>query len=256
MKIAHSLSEIPKLPAPLGLTIGTFDGVHLGHLALLVHLRKQVSPKGTLAVLTFSNHPASILRSPLPQITTLAHKMLLLEKAGVDLLILLPFTQEMAQTSFEEFLKNVREHYPFVFLVLGEGASFGKNREGDASKIQELGKKWGFQAEYLKKFEKEGLPISSGVIRREIEKGDLEKAAFLLGRPYSFYAPLQGNALSLEDLCLLPEGNYRLSIVQAGKTSHATGKMIHSPPSLIIEFENGENPSNLLIEVTIKQRTQ
>jgi riboflavin kinase/FMN adenylyltransferase len=151
MIIVDEIAEIPKMPTPCGLTIGSFDGVHLGHQYLLKHLRSRVGPSGSIAVLTFRNHPSHVLthRPQATPLCTLEEKIDLLEKAGVNLLILLSFTPTLAQLSYEQFLRSLHAHYPFSHLVLGKGASFGKNREGTESRITALGQSLGFQAEYL-----------------------------------------------------------------------------------------------------------
>ncbi len=184
MKIVENLSDIPQLPEPLGLTIGSFDGVHLGHLALLQHLRKKATKQGTMAVLTFKNHPATVLknREAPTLLCTLEQNLSLLEEAGVDLVILLPFSKETAQLSFQAFLQEIRNVYPFSFLVLGKGSRFGKNAEGDEKQILELAKKWGFSAEYIEKLKIEDETVSSGAIRKALEERNFKKATSFLGR--------------------------------------------------------------------------
>lgn len=186
MIVLTELKPSPQNP-PLGLIIGAFDGVHLGHIHLIKTLDKLMGSKGTKAVITFSNHPSQVLKGakPVQPICTKEEKIKLLEKAGVDLLFLLEFTPELAALSYEEFLSKVKKVYPFQYLVVGKGDAFGKGRQGDEPHIRELGKKLHFEAEYVEKLKIDGEVVSSGKIREFIQSGDLKKAAKFLGRPYS-----------------------------------------------------------------------
>ncbi len=183
MIIVRNVDAIPHMPEPCGLTLGCFDGLHPGHLALLKHLRSKVGKTGTLAVLTFSNHPSWVLgNKPVKLICSLEEKLKLLESAGVDLVILLEFTPELASLTYQEFLSNIHGKYPFSYFALGKGSSFGKNREGTEEKVVLLGKELGFQADYLNKVERNGEVVSSGKIRHYIEQKNFAKAKELLGR--------------------------------------------------------------------------
>ena len=243
MLIVKNLADIPDLALPLGLTIGSFDGVHLGHLYLIEQLKKNAK---TTAVFTFSNHPTSVLkhRTPFPLVCTLEHKLALFEKAGVDLVILLPFTEETVEQTYDQFVKNIRKFYPFSLLVIGEGDAFGKNRAGDELHVKELGKELGFQAEYPKKI----ANISSGAIRRLITSGDIKGASELLGRPYSIYTRYDGKEIPLEGLCLLPEGDYPVTVVQNKEKFTATGHLTHTPPQLRLEFGK-QTPASGFVEI-------
>lgn len=160
------------------LTIGNFDGLHLGHRAVLEKMR------GGIAI-TFSNHPASILRkiSPL-QLVTLSHKLQLLRESGVEPVIL-PFTEQLSMQSPEEFLKEIRSLYPFSRLVLGHDARLGRDRSGTPELLSSLAYSMGFSLEYIPPFTLEGEIVSSSKIRARIAAGDLGKASRFLGRPYS-----------------------------------------------------------------------
>lgn len=187
MKVVTELSQIPPFPKPIAVTIGSFDGVHLGHQHLLKKMRERVSSEGTVALLTFRNHPSQVLnnRPPVPQLTSIEQKLDLLEKAGVNLVLLLTFTEEFSKQPFEIFLKTLKDSLPFSYLVLGCGASFGKDRQGDEKHVKECAKHLGFKAEYIEKIQHNGSSISSGTIRSLIEQGEIAKASSLLGRPLS-----------------------------------------------------------------------
>lgn len=183
MIIARSLEKIPPLPQPIALSIGNFDGVHLGHQKLLKTMRNRIAPKGSIAVLTFAKHPAALLTGHAPvQLSTVEEKVAQFEKAGVDLLILLEFTQQIASKPFDLFLQEIKKNLPFSFLMLGKGAAFGHAKKGDENHVKALEKKLGFTAEYLEKEKLDGRVISSGWIREEKEKGNQVMVAKLLGK--------------------------------------------------------------------------
>lgn len=157
---------------------------------------------------------------------TFEHKLLLLERAGLDLMVTQPFTLEFAQKSFADFLKELHARFPFSYLIQGEGTTFGKEKMGDNQRVSELGEKIGFKAEYLKKTVVNGEIVSSGAIRKCIQQKDLAKVEALLGRPYSIYARYQKRGIPLEGLCHLPAGIYPVSVKNysgtAALNSHLT----------------------------------
>lgn len=207
-----NLSAIPSRTPPLGLTIGTFDGVHLGHHHLIHSLRMQLQSRGTTAVLTFKNHPSHVLpnRPAALLLCTPAHKVKLLAEAGVNLLILEEFDAELSMMPYDDFIKYLRSRYPFTHLVLGEDARFGKERLGTKEKIEELGKEEGFQASYIPPLHIEGTIVSSKRIRSCIAAGKLKEASQLLGRPYSILTSFSPATLTavLPELCLPSPGIY------------------------------------------------
>jgi len=171
MHIYTSLSQLPK--TKIALTIGSFDGVHRGHQALLTKLKSYGIATG---VLTFPTHPLQTLRPPAPTpITSLPEKLQLLEKFGIDCVIVLPFP-EIMNIPYDEFLNL----FPLSHLLLGEGSAFGKNREGTQTNVEAWGKKHHVHVEYMKKIEN----ISSSQIRAAIKVGNLALAETLLGHKY------------------------------------------------------------------------
>jgi riboflavin kinase/FMN adenylyltransferase len=182
MLIVERLEEIPPLSGPIALTIGSFDGVHLGHQYLFQQLKKY----GTAAVLTFSNHPAEILRpnTAPPLIDTLDQKIHRLKIHGIDLTLMIPFTQELSSLSYDIFLKQLHTKLPFSHLILGEGSVLGHQALGTRENIEALAKKLNFEAIYLPKFLFEGEIVSSKRIRELINSGNFEQAFRLLGRRF------------------------------------------------------------------------
>lgn len=259
MFISTTLSPLPPLPKPLGLTIGSFDGLHLGHQALIKHLRKSITVQGTLAVLTFSNHPSQVLthRPAAPLIVSLEHKLRLLEELGVDLVFLLEFTLELASQSYDQFLRNVHKVFPFSYLVLGSGAVLGKGQQGGAPQLKTLGMQQGFSVEYVDKLLEENEPISSRRIRQLIQMKDFKKATKLLGRPYGIYGKLEMDlthayqaTMHLMDLCLPPEGTYRIKIQRESRSIKGQAFVDPSKQQLILSFQESiEAWDDLFVEI-------
>ncbi len=203
---------------PCALTIGTFDGVHLGHQMLIGRLKSVLPPSGIPVVFTFSNHPSHLFTpsSPIPLICTPEHKSQLLTSCGAKHILMVPFTQTFSETPFAEFLTELHSKLHFTHLILGEGATFGKNREGDETHVRALGDKLHFQTEYIAKKFLGTRPISSGRVRIAIETGNFEEAALCLGREYSLLGRLHPEKehylLPMENICLPPEGIYPIRI--------------------------------------------
>ena len=156
------------------LTIGFFDGVHLGHRELLKRLRMQ--PHAT--ILTFSNHPRDVLRPPAPQLLLPHHEKMALLKQYADLVVVLPFTRELAETPFDALLSR----FDLSHIVLGAESAFGKGREGNEARVRDYAKARGITVEYIPKLLLEGEPVSSSRIRKAKEEGNLILANQLLGK--------------------------------------------------------------------------
>ena len=215
-------------------------------------MRERVTPEGTVAVLTFTNHPSEVIGNypPAKLIYPLEQKLRLLEEAGVDLTILLPFTKELSEKSYDLFLKEMHQFIPFSFFMLGEGDVLGKNREGTESRVKALGKILNFQTFYPKKETLEGEILSSGRIRECLKQGDLRQASHLLGRPYSLFGQIKDGTIALSDLCLPPQHDYPVTILFHDELLPAKGKIEHNPPQLRLTLmEDRENLSGQFVEV-------
>jgi riboflavin kinase/FMN adenylyltransferase len=237
MLIFQELEKIPQLATPIALTIGNFDGMHRGHLKLLRELKKRAK-SGKTAALTFTNHPADVLkhRPPAPALCTLDHKLKLLEEEKIDLLLLLTFTEELSKETFEQFLQGIKKRLPFTFLLLGKGASFGKENQGDETRVKALQEKLQFHAEYLEKESLNGQVISSGLIRKELEKGDLRKVSELLGRPYSIYTSFAKEGSCTLNLILPPSGDYRVTLLYKGKEVPSRAQINQTTKTLQVDL--------------------
>ncbi len=164
--------------SPPTITIGFFDGVHLGHQALL----KKLTSKEHL-VITFQNHPRSVLYplQPTRLLCTNAERLHLLEKFGVQNLLLLEFTLAFSKQTPEAFLSDLKKTTHFEALVLGYDSHLGFQREGNPSLIREIGTQLGFSVEYIEPVVVGGITVSSSAIRSLLQAGKREEAEKLLG---------------------------------------------------------------------------
>lgn len=175
-------------------TVGTFDGVHEGHRALmdtLVSVTKQRNARSI--VVTFDPHPRSIIHSKsdgIKLLTTLRERAEVLESIGVDELVVIPFTRDFSLLSSEQFVKDVVfDKIGISEFVIGYDHHFGKDRSGTIDTLYKLGPELHFDVSVVSKKEMGETTISSTVIRKEIiENGDMNRASELLGRPYMLNA--------------------------------------------------------------------
>ncbi|HOE66203.1 MAG TPA: bifunctional riboflavin kinase/FAD synthetase [Candidatus Hydrogenedentes bacterium] len=171
------------------LTVGSFDGVHLGHRRILDEVVQEAGRReGTAAVLTMRPHPRRFFapeRAP-NLLTTDAKKLALFEAAGVDAVFFLPFTEETAGLDPREFVARVvRDRCRSVHVVVGHDFRFGRGAVGDFDLLASLGPAYGFTAQQVDALLLDGERVSSTVIRELLLEGDLEGAEAFLGRKYS-----------------------------------------------------------------------
>ncbi len=166
------------------LTVGVFDGVHLGHRHLLNHLIDWASPGCIPTVITFSNRPVTVFRpGTFPSyLTTPEHKVTLLEQAGIELVVSLEFTEKLSQVTARQFAELLRESMGMRGLVLGPDSALGQGREGDLAFMQAEGERLGFWVRSVPPLEMNGQPVKSRVIREALVVGDVARGASLLGR--------------------------------------------------------------------------
>ena len=185
----HDESGLPPDVAGTVLTVGTFDGVHLGHRLVLERLAARAAATGLRSVLvTFEPHPLEVVNpANAPHLLTVGdEKLEVLAESELDYLAVLPFTPALAQYDAPTFVDAVlRERFGMRELLIGYDHGFGRGRSGDASVLQELGLARGFGVEVVPPvLAPDGRPVSSTSIRRAVAGGDLERAEGGLGRHY------------------------------------------------------------------------
>lgn len=191
MKTLHNLLDVPKDGGkyPLaGITIGNFDGVHLGHQQLLKKIKADCSARGLkFIVVTFTPHPQKILQPGKEQflISSYEQRRQLLKKLGVDYLVEMLFTRDFSTLSPEEFLNNYLLIYPSLQNVyLGYDFAFGANKQGDYDLVKSICAPRGVEVEIQPKFEFNGKIISSSLIRERLISGSIDEVEEMLGRPF------------------------------------------------------------------------
>ena len=169
------------------LTLGVFDGVHLGHCHLLKLLVQLTKPPLIPLVLTFSNHPVTVLRPGtfVGNITTPEQKVGLLKAQGIEAVVSLEFTEELSQISAHDFVSILFDSLGMRGLVVGPDTALGRNREGDLDFLKKCGDEMGFWLESAEPFSLDGSPVKSRLIRSSISQGDVAGSAKMLGRKYS-----------------------------------------------------------------------
>jgi riboflavin kinase/FMN adenylyltransferase len=169
------------------LTIGVFDGVHRGHQAILRQLVEGAHAANCPAVvLTFASHPAEVLgHRSLKCLTTPEERAELLGALGVDVVITHPFDEQVAALSAAEFMRPLKEKLGLGRLLIGYDFALGKGREGNASRLGEIGREMGYTVQIVEAVSDESGLISSTVIRKLISVGDVADAAKMLGHSYS-----------------------------------------------------------------------
>jgi riboflavin kinase/FMN adenylyltransferase len=169
------------------LTVGVFDGVHLGHRHLLDHLIDWAGPTCVPTVITFSNRPVTVFRpGTFPSyLTTPEHKETLLRGAGIDLVISLEFTEELSRVSARQFAELLTNSMQMKGLVLGPDSALGQGREGDLAYMQAEGERLGFWVRSVPPLEINSQPVKSRVVREALVAGNVSGGATLLGRNHS-----------------------------------------------------------------------
>lgn len=182
-------SGIPSDGRGTVVTVGTFDGVHLGHRAVLEEIRDRASATGRRAVLlTFHPHPLRIVRPEAtpPLLTTPVEKKEILAETGLDYAVFLAFSPALSRYSPRRFVEEILVgRLRLDELVIGHDHGFGRGRAGDVTLLREIGTELGFVVDVVEPVLIEGAAVSSSLIRKAVSEGRLEAAKTRLGRPYS-----------------------------------------------------------------------
>jgi riboflavin kinase/FMN adenylyltransferase len=213
-------STLPSHVTSTVVTVGTFDGVHLGHLDVLVRLAARAKATGHASLLlTFDPHPLELLKpaaAPL-LLTTRDEKLAAIAATGVDYVAVLPFTRALADHSAEQFVDLLlRDRFRMAELLIGHDHGFGRGRAGDVETLRVLGAERGFAVDVVAPVEtSDGQPVSSTRIRRAVAAGDLEAAEAALGRRYAVSGRVvageaRGRGLGFPTINVLPESARKL----------------------------------------------
>ena len=170
------------------LTVGVFDGVHQGHRHLLRRLVERAGTDYIPAVLTFNNHPVTVLRpgTDVAYITSTEERVRLIKEQGIDLVVPLDFTAELSQVTAADFTETLVKSLRMKGLVAGPDSALGKDRQGDIDFLKQTGAELGFWVDVVEPLMMDGGLVKSRRIRSGLEDGDVATCARLLGRKYGF----------------------------------------------------------------------
>jgi riboflavin kinase / FMN adenylyltransferase len=230
-------------------TLGTFDGVHIGHAAIFKTMKEIAARSGEkTVVVTFRSHPRSVLNpdSRVPFLASLNYKLELIASHGIDVCIVIDFTREISQMSADEFTASVISGtLGASHAVIGHDHAFGKNREGGIDSLVALGNRFGFGVTQLDRLTISGETVSSSRIRSLLDAGDVTSVAECLGRYYSVCGIVvrgcaRGRTLGFPTANLSPMNKDKcipLEGVYASRFTDGTGKIFDSVTSV------GTNPT-------------
>ncbi|WP_420616835.1 bifunctional riboflavin kinase/FAD synthetase [Candidatus Palauibacter sp.] len=275
------MSGLPPYVRGTIVTVGTFDGVHLGHQAILRDVgRRARARSGRAVLLTFDPHPLRVVRPEVapPLLTLPNEKKEILAQLGLDYVAFVAFTPELSRYSPEEFVEDiVVPRFRPAEVVIGYDHGFGRGRAGDVSVLERLGGIHGFEVSVVGGVETDGSPVSSTRVRQAVSEGDMEGAAAGLGRPYSFRGTVirglgRGRTLGFPTANLTPpppdkllpaEGIYT---VRATLGSERADGLLHlgarptfagSPPAIelfLIDFERDIYGERVIVDVLHRLR--
>lgn len=189
MKLEAELAKFTPKKGTL-LTVGVFDGVHLGHRHLMTKLTELARKQNLVSgVITFSQNPKEVLapKASLPFLTSVERRIALIKETGVDEVIPLPFTPELANLSPKQFLELLKKHLRMKGLVVGPDFALGKDRQGDIGVLRKLGEEMDFNVTVVPPLKIDNEVVSSTAIRKALAEGDMKRAQRLLGRPFSLH---------------------------------------------------------------------
>ena len=219
------------------MTIGVFDGVHVGHRHLLAHLRSEADKHNMRSgVVTFKSHPEDTITTDhkLLWLGGLDTRIKLIQSLGIDIAIALSFTPELRQLSPREFIQKLQKYLKMRALIIGPDFAMGKNRQGNYDQLRSLGQELHFSIEVVPPFVVDDQVVSSSLIREILSRGEMGKVARLLGRVYS----LDGKIVSGDRwgrTMGFPTANLEANAVQAmprdgvyATITHTEGKVLPS----------------------------
>jgi riboflavin kinase/FMN adenylyltransferase len=189
MKIVRAGAELERNPNSV-VSVGTFDGVHLGHLEIIRRaIAGAASRSGRSVVVTFEPHPKEVVpsaRRPIHLLSTLDERLALLGRHGIDVTVVIHFTREFSQLSPRSFYEEyILPRIGVAEVVVGQDHLFGKDRKGGREELERLSRQFGFAVSAVPEHLVGGERVSSSAIRRALERGDVERAGSYLGYPYT-----------------------------------------------------------------------
>ncbi|MFA4910144.1 MAG: bifunctional riboflavin kinase/FAD synthetase [Desulfobacteria bacterium] len=221
MEIIRGTANLKKKFNTPVITIGNFDGIHLGHQKIFKDVKRRSSElKGDSIVYTFEPHPLNILfpHKKVPLITSFSEKIKLIEESGIDFVICEDFTPEYANLSPRQFVKDILlDKIGVKAVFVGHDYAFGKGRKGNIDTLKQLGEELVFEVHVVDAVKVDAILVSSTKIRDTIQKGDVKKVAGFLGRSYSISGKVEkgksrgkglgfptANLKSVEEICPKP----------------------------------------------------
>ncbi|MBR6815574.1 MAG: FAD synthetase family protein [Alistipes sp.] len=215
MRVFRGVENLPKFRRAVA-TMGSFDGVHGGHLVLIRQVIERAKELGgESVVLTFDPHPRFVLGTGegLQLLSTLEEKIELLDRAGIDNLIIIPFTREFSHQTPEEFIRSSLKQIGIERLVVGYNHRFGHNKEGDYNYLER--EKKSFKIEMVEQQLISDNKVSSTIIRQAIEQGDIGQAIKLLSHPYIIICHMDENGIAsaIDTQKLLPQAGEYTTII-------------------------------------------
>ncbi|MBI3982525.1 MAG: riboflavin biosynthesis protein RibF [Gemmatimonadetes bacterium] len=225
-------------------TVGSFDGVHLGHHRVLEEIAVRARRAGRQSVLvTFEPHPLEIVnpRAAPPLLTLPEERREILAQSALNVAVFLRFTEALAHFAPDRFVRWLLDRFAVKELVIGEDHGFGRGRSGDVSVLRRLGTELGFDVDVVPPVTLDGRAVSSSLIRRAVAGGDLDTARRFLGRPYSLTAPVvlgagRGRSVGYRTINLRPPDRRKLLppdgvyAVRVEWRDGAAGGMMHLGP--------------------------
>ena len=204
----------PLTPKNIGMGLGNFDGLHIGHMSLVSALIAECEKRGIKSMIyTFKEHSANVLgnKKKIPQIITVEKKIQLLSRTKLDYIYLENFTYEYAGLSCENFVKNILvDKFNVKFVVVGFNYTFGKMGAGTAEELKLFGEKYGFDVFVIPPIRIGRETVSSTLVRKYVKNGLMDKARICLGRYYSIYGTVKmgrqiGSTIGFPTANIIPE---------------------------------------------------
>jgi len=248
MMVLRSVADLASIPGPLFLAIGVFDGVHLGHQAVLKQALDDAKKEdGAAVAVTFDPHPVRVLRPDLAPrlLTSTPHKLRLIGDFGIERLLVIPFDLAFAATPPEDFIGSLAAAArPLREICVGFEWSFGRARAGNLALLDRLGQQLGFDEVGVPAVEIRGQIVSSTLIRRAIESGDFATAAAFLGREFTILGTVIEGA--------------RIGRTLGFPTANLSAHNEQFPPNGVyaVEVRHGENRHRGVVNIGVRPTIQ